>query len=639
MFHLVCYIRSGLTVRSCAMFRGTWNQRLELCSSPSVTRQHAICCLRRKRVSVSPPTSIVLPMTQLDNLRATKNLSALAHLLGYKPSSFAYLLYKKTSSDKYRKFLIPKKHGGTREICAPNDDLKLLQRRVARLLMACNAEINAAQNFKDALSHGFQPGRSIITNAQQHRNRRFVFNVDLADFFGTINFGRVQGYLEKNKHFSLQPKVAEILAHAACFEKTLPQGSPCSPVISNLIGHLLDIRLVRLAIEEGCSYTRYADDITFSTNRPTFPSSIAVPNPTYPHLWEPGPALASLIKKSGFSANLQKTRMQIRDSRQEVTGLIVNKRVNVRQEYRHLVRAMVHQLCRSGTFHFAKAEVDASGKTTLIKSAGTVEQLRGMLGFIEGVERFNKKNRHQAGDIAFHNKARPDPTYRRFLLFSEVYCAPRPLLICEGKTDNVYILQAIRALAKNYPHLATVDAEGSIKSKIRILKYAGTNTGKILGLGGGTGDLNNFLHLYRHECMRFTAPGLRQPVILLVDNDKGAGPICSSVKSLTKKDLRLEPFVRVFANLYAIATPPKPGNKESAIEDFFDDTTKNYKLDGKSFDPKSDADTDSTYSKTAFAHKVVKPNAATIYFGGFSELLASISAVVDDYAVQLQSTE
>ena len=96
------------------------------------------------------------------------------------------------------------------------------------------------------------------------------------NFFPSINFGRVRGFFLKDKHFSLQPPVATVLAQIACFENELPQGSPCSPVISNLIGHVLDGRLARFAKTHKCTYSRYADDITFSTSRKDFPPEIGV---------------------------------------------------------------------------------------------------------------------------------------------------------------------------------------------------------------------------------------------------------------------------------------------------------------------------------------------------------------------------
>jgi RNA-directed DNA polymerase len=147
----------------------------------------------------------------------------------------------------------------------------LLQRRLSDLLQNCVEEINQAQNRKDQLAHGFKRGRSIITNATKHRKRRYVLNIDLQDFFGTINFGRVRGFFLKDRNFALHPDAATVLAQIACHQNSLPQGSPCSPVISNLIGHVLDIHLGKLAFHNGCTYSRYADDITFSTNKGPFP--------------------------------------------------------------------------------------------------------------------------------------------------------------------------------------------------------------------------------------------------------------------------------------------------------------------------------------------------------------------------------
>jgi hypothetical protein len=102
-----------------------------------------------------------------------------------------------------------------------------------------------------------------------------VLNIDLEDFFGTVNLGRVRGFFIKERNFALKPRVATVLAQIACHDNALPQGSPCSPVISNLIGHVLDIQLSALARKTGCTYSRYADDITFSTNKQVFPPAIA----------------------------------------------------------------------------------------------------------------------------------------------------------------------------------------------------------------------------------------------------------------------------------------------------------------------------------------------------------------------------
>src|SRR5258707_3815090 len=215
-------------------------------------------------------------MSRLPALKAVSSLNALADLLDFKPKAVSYILYKISSASKYTTFEIPKRSGGQRTIKAPIDKLKNLQRKLADLLQDCQHEIEKARDLEDRTAHGFKRGKSIVTNARQHRGRRWVLNLDLEDFFPSINFGRIRGFLIKNRDFALNEKVATVIAQTACHDNTLPQGSPCSPVISNLVAHVLDMHLVKLASGAGCTYSRYADDLTFSTNEKKFPAEIAV---------------------------------------------------------------------------------------------------------------------------------------------------------------------------------------------------------------------------------------------------------------------------------------------------------------------------------------------------------------------------
>src|SRR6266446_5429896 len=151
-------------------------------------------------------------MPRLATLKAATSLSDVAKLLDFKPKAVSYILYKHPEATKYKTFQIPKRNGGTRTIKAPDDALKLLQRRLSDLLQDCVAEINKAKKRKDKLAHGFKRDRSINTNARQHRKRRFVFNVDLEEFFPSINFGRVRGYFMRDRSFSLHPDTATLIA-------------------------------------------------------------------------------------------------------------------------------------------------------------------------------------------------------------------------------------------------------------------------------------------------------------------------------------------------------------------------------------------------------------------------------------------
>ncbi len=569
-------------------------------------------------------------MSILKALQSATSLRSVATILGCKPSGLSWLLYKKPAADKYKSFEIPKRGGGLRKISAPSPELKALQRKLADRLEACRKEIVERENLRDDIAHGFRPGRSIISNAKRHRGRRHVFNVDLSNFFGTINFGRVRGYLIKDKNFALNPKVATILAQIACHDNALPQGSPCSPLISNLIGHVLDVHLVRLCAKLGCVYTRYADDLTFSTNLAEFPTSIAVASPVDPHIWLPGKELIRLVALSGFEMNPTKTRMQYCNSRQEVTGLVVNRKVNVRSEYRRTVRSMVHRLFTTGAYSHVQRKLDANGIMEDVCVPGTLDQLHGMLGFIDQIDLQYKKDALSTGrHIRLSSK---ESVYRRFLMFKEFYSASRPTIICEGKTDNVYLVHAIRSLAAKFPLLASIGADGRIKLAARLYKYTGSSTGRILGLNGGTGDLTKFIQSYRSEMARFTAPGKFQPIIVLIDNDSGAGPIYSTIKEITKyTPTKLEPFIHITGNLYVCATPLPPGKSESMIEDFFDASTKAEEIGGKKFNPKTDGDTDKYYGKVVFAHKVVRTKADTINFNDFELLLTNISNLIEEH--------
>jgi retron-type reverse transcriptase len=317
----------------------------------------------------------------LKNLKECSTLKDLAALLGYKPSGLAYLVYKLPADKKYTKFKIPKRGGGEREICAPAEPLKTLQRRLANVLYACSDQIDH-ESGRRPLSHGFRRRHSIITNARRHKRRRYVLNLDLQDFFPSFNFGRIRGFFICNNNFKLNEKVATIIAQIACHENALPQGSPCSPIIANLIAHLLDVRLAQLAKHNLLTYSRYADDLTLSTSQRTFPASIATPANSGGSEWTLGTDLVNTIKSAGFAVNPAKTRMQFRMSRQVVTGLIVNAKVNIRREYYRSARAMCHSLFNTGKYHRHASMAPAGDATTIELSEPEVIS---SLGPIEGI--------------------------------------------------------------------------------------------------------------------------------------------------------------------------------------------------------------------------------------------------------------
>src|SRR5690606_25602532 len=276
-------------------------------------------------------------MVKISALRAIKTKPELALLMGINASHLTNVLYRIRPENQYKSFTIAKKSGGIRTIHAPFDELKSIQTALSLLLQDCIQEINKSKGdkFKSTLSHGFVRERSIITNAVMHLSQKHILNIDLKDFFESFNFGRVRGFFIANKDFQLDPAVATVIAQIACYDNKLPQGSPCSPVITNLITHSLDIRLAALARKNSCTYSRYADDITFSTREKVFPSNLV--------RWDSegyvyGDDLESEFARAGLKINKKKTRIQYKDSRQDVTGLVVNRKPNVKCEYWRTVK-------------------------------------------------------------------------------------------------------------------------------------------------------------------------------------------------------------------------------------------------------------------------------------------------------------
>lgn len=566
-------------------------------------------------------------MFELKRLKEAKGKYQVADLLGYKPQALTYLLYKLAPEAKYKRFEIPKRDGGTRTINAPCPELKKLQQRLSRTLLACEAEIRTKKNIKSVLAHGFVPNYSIITNAAVHKGRRFVFNIDLHNFFGSVNFGRVRGFFLKNREYALAPATATVLAQIACFEDVLPQGSPCSPVISNLIANILDIRLAEIAKRTGCTYSRYADDITFSTNRRDFPKQVARLIVGVPHVWEVGKELQRAIERTGFEINPRKTRMQYCQSRQEVTGLVVNQKVNVRSEFRHLTRAMVYRFCGTGSFQCTMFEKDADGEIKPKKIDGTPAELKGRLNFADMISlHTRKKNGREtnhddvyAKEGSESNFSADERTYEHFLFYSMFVAAERPLILCEGKTDSIYLRCAIEQLAENYPSLIDI-IDGKKFLKVRFFTYSNV-TDRILGLAGGASQLSKFMINYHRRSSRFKGPGFTNPVIVVADNDSGTTHFYGALK-ITRNDTL--PFYNLAKNMRMTMTPLLPGKSETMIEHFFDPDVTGIKLGKKVFSWDNKFDIETQYGKRFFAEHVVFKNRDKIDFSGFIPLLDRI---------------
>jgi RNA-directed DNA polymerase len=414
------------------------------------------------------------------------------------------------------------------------------------------------------------------------------------------------------------------VAQVACHNGVLPQGSPCSPIISDLLAHLLDVRLAQLAKRHKCTYSRYADDLTFSTNQRIFPAALALRLEEPGSEWILGEELIKQIEKAGFSINGEKTRMQCAPARQIVTGLTVNKKVNIRAEYYRSARAMCHALFSTGTYHRPGSTAPAASEMRAM-----MNQLEGVVNHIHYVK--------ESGDQRSSDAKKDEPSgqcklYNKLLFFRHFVILDRPLIICEGNTDNIYLKTAIRKLSTSFPKLATT--EGKVVSiKIGLFKYTAL-TDEILRLGGGAGGIKNFISHYTSSITKYKHAPMRHPVILLIDNDSGAKDICSIIKSKFKIDVTLsspDAFYHLCSNLYLVKTPEQGLTGSSCIEDLFEKSVLDTPLDGKKFNPGKVLDAGKEYGKVPFAEKIVRAKADTIDFSKFALILNRIVAVLDHY--------
>jgi RNA-directed DNA polymerase len=268
----------------------------------------------------------------------------IAQAMGITVPALRFLAFSRSTSEvtHYVRFEIPKKTGGTRRISAPMPRLKRAQRWVLDHILDQVALHDAA--------HGFRKQRSIVSNARPHVDADVVLNVDLKDFFPTLAYKRIRGMFRGLGYgeaaatiFALitsEPEVDEVELDGQTFyvangARRLPQGAPTSPAITNIVCRRMDARLAGAATKLGFTYTRYADDLTFS-----------------------GPATADtgamldrirfIAAHEGFVEHPTKTRVLRRGVRQEVTGVIVNKQLGVDRETLRKFRALLFQIGKDG---------------------------------------------------------------------------------------------------------------------------------------------------------------------------------------------------------------------------------------------------------------------------------------------------
>lgn len=483
-------------------------------------------------------------MDTLDKLKNCKSKFGLSKIIGIKLKKITYILFVK-KYNLYTEFQIPKNNGKFRNISAPNKYLKIIQKKLKKVLEECYNEIQLNKNA----SHGFLKKKSIYTNSNFHKNKRYVLNIDLKDFFPSINFGRVRGFFIKNKNFQLNEEVATLIAQISCYNNQLPQGSPSSPIISNLIAISLDKGLSILSKKYKFNYTRYADDITISTNLKNFPIAIAYKDKD--GNWKLGSELIKVINNNHFDINFDKIRMQYKSSRQEVTGLIVNKKVNVKRNYIRKTRLMLYNLIKNPN----------SDDYQSIRNC-----IEGRIAFIYQIRKMNFENNKR--DIAKKMKD-------MFFYFDKIINNQKITIITEGKTDKVYLSSAYSHFKEYYK------LNFQIITKIPYTKHDSNNI-------NNTGDqtLMNFvkelkeknnIKPYKYLLEKSKIKNPKNPVIVIFDRDR-INIIKEFEKNIKNENCK---FVFFEPNIYYFVLPKLIGKEYLSIEYYFPNKILNKKIKGK----------------------------------------------------------
>lgn len=241
-------------------------------------------------------------------------------LVGYEEE---YIYAASNQPEKfYRTFFIPKKNGEWRKIDEPLPSLKEIQNWIYQEIL-CNVKISP-------YAKAYVKGKSIKDNARFHKKQKKVLSMDIKDFFPSIGFKKV---LNVFRNIGYRENVAVLLANLCCLNGSLPQGAPTSPILSNIIAGKLDSKIVDYISNTKIRYTRYADDLTFSGD---FAEGDLIKN------------VERIANRLGFKINEEKIRIRKRNQRQEVTGIVVNEKMQLSRKIRKRIRSDMYYIQKYG---------------------------------------------------------------------------------------------------------------------------------------------------------------------------------------------------------------------------------------------------------------------------------------------------
>ncbi|NEZ89063.1 retron Ec67 family RNA-directed DNA polymerase/endonuclease [Weissella paramesenteroides] len=575
----------------------------------------------------------------------------------------------------YTEFSIPKKYSNElRTINAPDSELKKIQKQIKRLI---ENQLLSKKYYFNISSQAYQKNKSIFTNAQIHRNKKYILHFDIENFFDNITFRRINGFFQKNKRFKLPYNISTILTRLCCCKGHLVQGSPISPIISNLIGDGLDYKLRKLSNKYHFIYTRYADDMIFSTN-----DSKIITNKLQEFMKD----LQDIIEQEGFSLNQRKYTLMGPNVRHYVTGLTNNKKVATPIEFYKSTRAMANHLYKYG-------EINVNGKIFDSNSyPSPVNIVEGRLNHIYHIEQENRKlyQEHSAGfeyfpitplDYQKHtNKLKinndtgsiinelsgKELEYSKFIFYKNFFYGDYIKVFTEGKTDPRYIKKAYSMLRPNDNSIRLSSVESllnhnNILTKVFNLHQGGDGLTDIFNMYTGNQSNENKYFNYTQYFNLKTLP--IRPTIILMDfelnNKNKTSPLNNFINNIVntllggkgrnkekernkiKQELKEKGYYRIYSNLYLAVTTDlieitsHTENKtiDRDIENYFDidlvkDMFQRNMIHIK--DIRSVCKVSELINKNEFSKSIKKINDAT-KFTGFQNLITIFSNIHLDY--------
>ncbi|MCL2567007.1 MAG: reverse transcriptase family protein [Alphaproteobacteria bacterium] len=381
---------------------------------------------------------LIIMNNNIEELKEAQTLQEISKFFNKTPKDLAYVLYKLTKEEKYFEFEIPKKSGGSRKIKAPikiienietgivkkTSLLLLLQQDLLKILNEIYPPENKKYLYKCVQGCLQGNKRGIINNAKIHSNKNYLVNIDIKNFFPSINFGRVRGVFKANP-YNFSDKSATVLAQIATCDNELPVGSPCSPIIANMVASHLDYDILKYIRDKKISvkYTRYVDDMSFSCNK----------EESLKHIFDIdsnkiNQELLAIIEKNNFNIQEHKTRYSGKTKRQEVTGLVCNEKVNVKKEFYQKVRNMVHN------FYYNNEDIPEN-------------VIRGNLAFLFNVKKYNENKNNKNDNHVLNNLLWKYNLGRVQKRINDGKIA----VLVEGPTDVIYLKAAFAEYKKSKP--------------------------------------------------------------------------------------------------------------------------------------------------------------------------------------------